>query len=107
MGPLPAPGAPTMTLPPQAPAAPAGSASWWHNSNVRQVNAQSASPAPTGATQALYSTQAPAAPVASPSGMYGVPAAGAPPVSTPSSSVRNGLYEPQTGLYVPAGGNGQ
>jgi hypothetical protein len=71
------------------------------------VNAQSPSAAPTGATQALYSSPAPAAPVASPSGMSGVPAAGFPPVSVPPSSVRNGLYEPQTGLYVPAGGNGQ
>ncbi len=75
MGPLPAPGASTMTLPPQAPAAPAGSATWWRNSNVRQVNAQSSSAAPTGATQALYSTPAPAAPAASPSGIPGVPAA--------------------------------
>ncbi len=101
MGPLPAPGSQTMSPPPQAPQAPTGSASWWSTPSVRQVNAQSTSPTPGGASQAYYTTPAPAAPAMSASQLSKVPA-----TTVPSSGVRNGLYEPQSGLYVPAGGNG-
>jgi pilus assembly protein CpaC len=70
--------------PAQAPAAPNGSASrWYYNPAVRQVSAQSPTATPSGATQAAYSTTP----------------------SAPSTGVRNGLYEPQSGLYVPSGGS--
>jgi pilus assembly protein CpaC len=91
---------PPMSLPPSAnqqsnapsatTTAPNGTASWWYNRSVRQVSAQSPSATPGGATQAYYTTPTPSAgtPVTSP--------------TPPLSSVRNGLYEPQSGLYVPS-----
>jgi pilus assembly protein CpaC len=104
----PAPQGPPSMAPMQAPSSAAqqsnspaatpnptnGSASWWYNRSVRQVSAQSPAATPNGATQAYYST---AAPVPSSSAASGTP---------PLSSVRNGLYEPQSGLYVPAGAGG-
>jgi pilus assembly protein CpaC len=89
-----APGA--ANAPQAAPAPPAGSAArWWYNPGVRQVSAQSPATGPGTATQAAYSTPA------------GVPSYSVTPVPTttaPSTGVRaGGLYEPQTGLYVPAG----
>jgi pilus assembly protein CpaC len=74
--------------------APNSSASrWWYNRSVQQVGAQSSSAAPSGATQAYYTAPTP-----------GASSATSP--TPPLSSVRNGLYEPQSGLYVPAGGGG-
>jgi pilus assembly protein CpaC len=84
---------PSATTPTQAQPAPAGSASRWsYNPAVRQVSAQSPTATPSGATQASYST----APSVGP--------ASAAPLSAPPTGVRNGLYEPQSGLYVPTGG---
>jgi pilus assembly protein CpaC len=102
----PAPSMAPMQLPPSAtqqPAtqpsagpAPNGTAArWWYNPSVRQVSAQSSSATPDGARQASYTTTMPAGSASSV-----VPASAA---SVPSSAVRSGLYEPQTGLYVPAG----
>ena len=81
--------------PAAAPNAPNGSAStWFYNRSVRQVSAQSPAATPSGATQAYYSTAAPAS------------SSSAASPTPPLSSVRNGLYEPQSGLYVPAGAGG-
>jgi hypothetical protein len=100
MAPMQAPSSATQqsTNPAAAPNAPNGSTSWWYNRSVRQVSAQSPTPTPTGATQAYYSTAAPAvSSSASSSAVSPTP---------PLSSVRNSLYEPQSGLYVPAGASG-
>jgi pilus assembly protein CpaC len=97
MAPMQAPSSATQqsNSPAAAPNAPNGSAqTWWYNRSVRQVSAQSPAATPNGATQAYYST---AAPAASSSAASGTP---------PLSSVRNSLYEPQSGLYVPAGAGG-
>ncbi|HXY35317.1 MAG TPA: pilus assembly protein N-terminal domain-containing protein [Planctomycetaceae bacterium] len=67
-------------------AAPNGSAStWWYNRSVLPASAQSPTATPSGATQAYYSTGAPFTPSVAP------------------AAVHNSLYEPQSGLYVPAG----
>jgi pilus assembly protein CpaC len=79
---IPTPGAPAAS-PATAPAAQNGSASRWWAPSVQQVNAQAPTGTQSGASQALYNTTA-------------APAA-------PSPALRNGLYEPQSGLYVPAG----
>jgi pilus assembly protein CpaC len=102
MAPMQAPSSATQqsTNPATAPNAPNGSTSWWYNRGVRQVSAQSPTPTPTGATQAYYST---AAPVVSSSTSS---SAVSPTPTPPLSSVRNSLYEPQSGLYVPAGASG-
>jgi pilus assembly protein CpaC len=73
------------------PAAANSSAStWWYNRGIRPVSGQSPAPGQNGATQALYTTGS------------GVPSTSP---SVPASGVRSGLYEPQSGLYVPAGGS--
>jgi pilus assembly protein CpaC len=79
------------TAPGLAPPAPTGSASrWWYNPSVRQVSAQSSTTGQDGAKQAIYTAPAGAAPSASPA------------VSTiPTTAPRNGLYESQSGLFVP------
>ncbi|HET6326687.1 MAG TPA: pilus assembly protein N-terminal domain-containing protein [Planctomycetaceae bacterium] len=79
--------------PAPAPPVPGSASRWSYNPAIRQVNAQSPTATPGGATQAVYSTS----PAVSP--------ASAPAPSTQSTGVRNGLYEPQSGLYVPTGGN--
>jgi pilus assembly protein CpaC len=83
------PGAQQPTNPMTAPSALNGAASRWsYNPSIQQASGQ-APAASSRATQAYYSTPAPAAP------------------TPPLSSVRNGLYEPQSGLYVPPGAGGQ
>jgi len=96
MAPMQAPSSATQqsNSPAVAPNAANGSASWWYNRSVRQVSAQSPAATPSGATQASYSTAAPAA------------SSSAASATPPLSSVRNSLYEPQSGLYVPAGAGG-
>jgi len=81
------------------PPTPAGSASrWWYNPGVRQVGAQSPNASQDGATQATYSS-------ATSTGLSST-AMPAPASNVPSTAVRSGLYEPQSGLYVPAGAGG-
>jgi pilus assembly protein CpaC len=76
-----------------APAPPTSASRWWFNPNVSQVSAQSTAPPSGGATQALYSTTAPS----------GLPMSPAVSSNASSTGVRTGLYEPQSGLYVPGG----
>jgi pilus assembly protein CpaC len=78
--------------PGQTPAPPASASRWSYDPAVRQVSAQSATGTPGRASQAIYTT---------------APSVGPTPATTPSApstGVRTGLYEPQSGLYVPGGG---
>jgi pilus assembly protein CpaC len=80
------------TVPGQAPPAPTGSASrWWYNPGVRQVSAQSSTTGQDGAKQAIYTAPAGTAPSASPAAS-----------TIPTTAPRSGLYESQSGLYLPA-----
>lgn len=98
-----APTGPPVQMAPPPPAPGKGnignsSASVSPNQTIRQVNGQSSGS--DGATQAAFSTAAP--PNSAASSRWTPPASSAP--GAPSRS--NGLYEPQSGLYVPAGSGG-